>query len=150
MYMKRLSFRLVVAFVALALPVGLGAQQIPTPEQFFGFQMGADRKLARWDKLVEYYNLLGEQSPRMEVVNMGPTTWGNPFLVLFISSPENLARLEELRQINATLSDPRGVSQAEIERAVANGKAVVVQSMGLHSTEVGASQMAAEDRKSVV
>ena len=80
----------------------------------------------------------------MEVVNMGPTTWGNPFLVLFISSPENLARLEELRQINATLSDPRGVSEAEIERAVANGKAVVVQSMGLHSTEVGASQMAAE------
>ncbi|MCZ6858493.1 MAG: M14 family metallopeptidase, partial [Gemmatimonadetes bacterium] len=69
---------------------------------------------------------------------------GNPFLALFISSPENLARLEELRQINATLSDPRGVSQAEIERAVANGKAVVVQSMALHSTEVGSSQMAAE------
>ncbi len=144
MYMKRLSSRLVLVLVALALPVGTGAQQIPTPEQFFGHEMGADRKLARWDKLVEYYNLLGEQSPRMEVVNMGPTTWGNPFLVLFISSPENLVRLEELRQINATLSDPRGVSEAEIERAVANGKAVVVQSMGLHSTEVGASQMAAE------
>ncbi len=144
MYVKRLSFRLAFLLVALALPAGLGARQIPTPEQFFGHQMGADRKLAGWDKLVEYYNLLGEQSPRMEVVNMGPTTWGNPFLVLFISSPENLARLEELRQLNATLSDPRGVSEAAIERAVANGRAVVVQSMGLHSTEVGASQMAAE------
>ncbi len=120
------------------------AQQIPTPESFFGFQMGADRKLARWDKLVEYYNLLGQQSPRLRVVNMGPSTLGNPFLVLFISSPENLGRLEELRQINATLSDPRGVSEASIERAVIEGKAVVVQSMGLHSSEVAASQMAAE------
>ena len=119
-------------------------QEIPSPESFFGFQMGADRKLARWDKLVEYYNLLGEQSPRLQVVDMGPSTLDNPFLVLFISSPENLANLEALRQINATLSDPRGVAQAEIDRAVAEGKAVVVPSFGLHSSEVAASQTAAE------
>ena len=29
------------------------------PEEFFGFQMGADRKLAHWDQLVEYYDLSG-------------------------------------------------------------------------------------------
>ncbi len=142
MNMKRLPFLLLA--LSLALPAALRAQEIPSPEEFFGFQMGADRQLARWDKLVEYYELLGERSPRLEVVNMGPSTWGNPFLALFISSPENLSRLEELRQLNATLSDPRGATEAEIDRAVANGRAVVVQSMGLHSTEVGASQMAAE------
>ncbi len=59
-------------------------QQIPTPEQFFGFEMGADRKLARWDKMVEYYDLLGETSDRLRVVHMGPSTLGNPFLVLFV------------------------------------------------------------------
>ena len=75
---------------------------------------------------------------------MGPTTLGNPFLALFISSPNNLANLEELRQLNVRLNDPRGVSEENIERAIANGKAVVVQSMGLHSSEVGSSQMAAE------
>lgn len=128
---------------AATVPTGSG-QEIPSPQEFFGFRMGADRKLARWDKLVEYYNLLGERSPRMEVVDMGPSTMGNPFLVLFISAPENIARLEELRQINATLSDPRGVSEAEIERAIGEGKAVIVQSMGLHSSEVAASQMTAE------
>ena len=129
--------------IGLRPEVALG-QSIPSPEEFFGFQMGADRKLARWDKLVEYYELLGRQSARLEVVHMGPTTLGNPFLALFISSPDNLAHLEELRQINATLSDPRGASEQDIERAIADGKAVVVQSMGLHSSEVGASQMAAE------
>ena len=129
--------------IGLRPEVALG-QSIPSPEEFFGFQMGADRKLARWDKLVEYYELLGRQSARLEVVHMGPTTLGNPFLALFISSPDNLAHLEDLRQMNATLSDPRGASEQDIERAIADGKAVVVQSMGLHSSEVGASQMAAE------
>ena len=152
MRMHRLSLRstlgllaLAVIGLALATPARLAqAQQLTSPEQFFGFQMGADRKLARWDKLVEYYNLLDRQSDRMQVVNLGPTTMGNPFLVLFVSSPANLARLEELRQMNAKLADPRGVPEDEIRRIVANGKAVVVQSFGLHSSEVAASQTAAE------
>ncbi len=120
------------------------SQPITSPETFFGFRMGADRKLARWDKLVEYYKLLERQSPKVKVVDMGPTTMGNPFLVLFISSPANLAQLEQLKQINARLSDPRGVPESEIRRFVAQGKVVMVQSMGLHSSEVAASQMAAE------
>ncbi len=143
---NRIPIRLALAL--LALTVGLPgltlAQQIPSPEQFFGFQMGTDRKLARWDKLVDYYNILGAASARMEVVNMGPSTLGNPFLVLFISSPENLARLDDYKRMNATLTDPRGASDAQIQQAIANGKAVVVQSYALHSTEVAASQSAAE------
>ena len=43
---------------------------------------------------------------------MGPTTMGHPFLALYLSSPENLARLDELKRINATLSDPRGVPES--------------------------------------
>jgi hypothetical protein len=120
------------------------SQPITSPETFFGFRMGADRKLARWDKLVEYYKLLERQSPRIKVVELGLTTMGNPFLALFISSPANLAQLEQLRQINARLDDPRGISESEIKRLVAQGKVIMVQSMGLHSSEVAASQMAAE------
>ena len=146
---SRFSQRFAVVLIVFTTVLGLRpevvfGQTIPSPEEFFGFQMGTDRKLARWDKLVEYYELLGRQSARLEVVHMGPTTLGNPFLALFISSPNNLAHLEELRQINVRLNDPRGVSEENIERAIANGKAVVVQSMGLHSSEVGSSQMAAE------
>ena len=36
------------------------ASAIASPEKFFGFQMGADRKLANWDKLHEYYQLLAK------------------------------------------------------------------------------------------
>jgi hypothetical protein len=140
----RLALFAVLLALVLAPARVVLAQQPPSPEQFFGFRMGEDRKLARWDKLVEYYQLLDGQSDRLQVVNMGPTTMGNPFLVLFVSSPANLARLDEYRQLNARLSDPRGIAESQIRQAIEQGKAVVVQSFGLHSSEVAASQTAAE------
>jgi hypothetical protein len=123
---------------------GHAATDVTSPQAFFGFQMGADRKMARWDKMVEYYQRLEKESPRIKVVNMGPTTMGNPFLLVIISSPANLAKLELYRQINAKISDPRGISEAEIKQLVADGRAIVCQSMSLHATEIGGSQMAPE------
>jgi hypothetical protein len=46
--------------------------------------------------------------------------------------------------MNARLSDPRGVPETEIRKIVAGGKAVIIQSMSLHATEVGGTQMAPE------
>ncbi len=139
-----LAFSLIILMLVSSLGVKAQNKDLPSPESYFGFEMGADRKLAHWDDLVKYYNLLGENSPRMKVVNMGKSTLGNPFLALYISAPENLANLDELQRINAMLSDPRGVSMDKIEDGIRNGKAVVVQSFGLHSSEVAATQAAAE------
>ena len=119
--------------------------QITPPEKFFGFQMGADRKLVRWDRAVEYYKLLEKESGgKLTVVNMGPTEMGNPFLLVVITSPANQARLEELRLMNLRLSDPRGVPEAEIRRIVADGKVVICQTMSMHASEVGGINMAPE------
>ena len=120
------------------------AAPIPTPEEFFGHKMGADRKLARWDRLVEYYELIDAASDRVQVAHMGPSTLGEPFLSIFVSSPANLARLDDYKRMNAVLQDPRGHSQAAIDDAIANGKVVFVQSYALHSTEVAGAQSPAE------
>ncbi|MDG1707276.1 MAG: M14 family zinc carboxypeptidase, partial [Emcibacteraceae bacterium] len=120
------------------------AQDVTSPEEFFGFKMGEDRKLANWTKLVEYYDLVGGESDRMMVVNMGDTEMGQPFLALYISTPENLARLDEIKTYNDKLVDPRGVPMDEIDAAVENSVAIVVQSFGIHSNEVAAPQTAAE------
>jgi hypothetical protein len=121
------------------------ASAAPTsPEKFFGFQLGADRKIARWDRIVEYFRLLEKESNKIRVVDMGPTTMGHPFLLVFITSPNNLARLDRLREINARLSDPRGLAEKEVDALVAEGRAVVVESMSLHATEIGGTQMAPE------
>jgi hypothetical protein len=117
---------------------------ITSPEDFFGFQMGADRQLARWDRIVEYFYRLEKESDRLKVVNMGPSSEGHPFLLLLITSPENLASLDRLQMINKKISDPRGVSPEEIEGYIREGKAVVFQSMSLHASEVGGTQMTPE------
>ncbi len=141
--MRRIALvSLLVLFALTTVPIA--QTQITPPEKFFGHQLGADRKMARWDQIVEYFKTLEKQSDRLTVVDMGPTTMGNPFLLVFISSPANLAKLEQYRQMNAKLSDPRGVPEAEIRKIVAEGKAIIVQSMSLHASEIGGSQMAPE------
>jgi Zinc carboxypeptidase len=132
-----------IALTAVLLTASAFAQT--TPEQFFGFQLGADRKMARWDKIVDYYSLLEKESGgKMKVINMGPTTMGNPFLMVIITSPANHAKLDRLRQINLQLSDPRGIPESTIKALVAEGKPIVVQSMSLHANEIGGTQMAPE------
>jgi len=119
-------------------------EKITSPRQFFGFELGTDKKIARWDKIVEYYSLLETESDKLEVIDMGPSTMGNPFLLVIISSPDNLANLERLQEINKTISDPRGFSEGDIKKLLGEGKAIICQSMSLHATEIGGAQMAPE------
>src|SRR5215813_4903567 len=124
------TFRL--SFACLLLLGVAAAQEITTPEKFFGFQLGADKKMARWDKIVEYYGVLEKQSGgRMKVVNMGPTSEKNPFLQVFITSPANMAKLDRYREINSRLSDPRGLTEAQAHALADEGKAIIVQSMSM-------------------
>jgi hypothetical protein len=120
------------------------ATPVTSPEEFFGFQMGSDRHIARWDRIVAYFSELEAQSDRILVTDMGPSTEGHPFLLAIISSPDNLAHLEPLRDMNLQLSDPRGLLPEQVEPLIRQGKAVVCQSMSLHATEIGGTQMAPE------
>jgi hypothetical protein len=117
---------------------------LAAPEKFFGFRMGADRKLANWDKLVEYYRLLARDSNKIKLVELGKSSEGRPYIALFISSPANLAKLDRYRQLNARLADPRGMTEAEARTLIAEARSVVIQSFALHSSEVAAAQTAAE------
>jgi hypothetical protein len=139
----RISVLSLVVF-GLLTPIAPGQIKITSPEEFFGFRLGSDRKIARWDKIVDYFKLLENESGHIKVVNMGPSTMGHPFLLVIISSEENLANLDRLQTINAKLSDPRGIAEAEIKGLIKEGKAVICQSMSLHATEIGGTQMAPE------
>lgn len=143
----RTRIALVALFVSLAggsIAQAQTAATLPSPETFFGFQMGADRKLANWDRLLDYYQTLAKGSNKLRLVELGKSSEGRPYIALFISSPANLAKLDHYKTINARLADPRGVSAAEARKLTAEGKAVIIQSFALHSNEVAAAQTAAE------
>jgi len=120
------------------------SNKITLPEHFFGFQMGADKKIARWDKMVEYFNLLNEQSDRIQVVNLGPSTEGNPMLLVAVSSAENIKNIDHLKEVNSKLDDPRGLSNSQVETLIKEGKATILQSGSIHAEEIGGTQMMPE------
>ena len=119
-------------------PAAAPAPRIPTPRSVLGFEPGDDRKLADWPTLVRYYQALAQASDRVDIRELGKTTLGAPFIALVISSPQNLRRLDVYRRLNAKLADPRTLaSTREATEAVRDGKAVVLITGGIHSTEVG-------------
>ena len=145
-----LDFRRVAAAVYfLITPSLVGAQTArtslpPSPNEFLGFAVGADRTLADWGQIVSYFQRLAAASPAVHVDTLGPTTNGQPFIVAVISTPANIARLPEFRAAQAKLADPRRLTTEEERRLIATQPSVVFISNNIHGSEIGASQMAME------
>ena len=128
-------------FLLAAGPASPAAAQPPAPAEVLGFEPGDDYRLAKWDELEGYYRRLAETSDRVELQEIGESVLGRSLFVLFISSPENLARLDEIRETSAALANAR-LSPEEAAAAARDSKAVVWIDAGLHATEVAPTQMA--------
>jgi hypothetical protein len=102
--------------------------------------MGAEGELAGWDRMVDYFELIGEGSDRVLVENLGPTTNGNPYLLLTISAPETIADLPRYRAMQHRLVAPRRTSEADADIMAATGKAVLLIGANVHATEIGTNQ----------
>ena len=116
--------------------------KVPSPAEVLGFAPGDDRKLAAWSEVVDYFERLDRASDRVVFQRLGDTTMGKPFVMATISSPANLARLDEYRKIQEQLADPRklGPLATRDRKAAAlirQGKTIVLVTCGIHSTEVG-------------
>ena len=123
-----------------SLGVMESAARVPAPEDVLGFRPGDDRKLASWASVVEYFRRLDRSSDRLLFEELGQTTMGAPFVMATISAPENLARLDDFKNIQRQLADPRtlGASSDSKARAlIARGRTIVLITCGIHSTEVG-------------
>ena len=57
-------------------------------------QIGADGELARYPKVLEYFQQLAKQTDRVRYEQIGKTTMGHPYVLVTISSPENLKRFD--------------------------------------------------------
>lgn len=115
---------------------------MPSPKSVLGFTPADDKTIADWKQIVDYFTKLDKASNKVTVKEIGKTTNGQPLIVAFISSADNIKKLDRYRQISAKLADPRTVKDAsELEDLVKNGKTIVSISCSIHSTEIVASQM---------
>jgi Zinc carboxypeptidase len=130
--------------VFLVLLCSVAAAAVPTPEGHFGHRMGADRTLVEWRDVVSYFHELAKESDRVEVSELGKTTDGRPFLLATIADPATLRNLDHYREIQEQLVDPRRTTPEQAEVLAAEGKAVVLITCSIHSTEVASTQTAIE------
>ncbi len=96
------------------LPAGTAYDpQVPTPEQFFGFQVG-DWHLHS-TQIASYLQAVAAAAPeRVKLEIKGYTYERKPLIVLTISSPENLSNLEAIRTAHLALLDPATSARADL------------------------------------
>ncbi|MDP2957057.1 MAG: M14 family zinc carboxypeptidase [Longimicrobiales bacterium] len=129
--------------LALALALALAAPaaaQIPTPESVLGFGVGADFKLATYEQSLEYFRRLDAASDRLELREVGTTSYGRSMVIALISSADNLRNVERYREIARRLADPGDMTPEEARRLAGEGKAIVHIDGGLHASEVAHGQ----------
>jgi len=89
---------------------------IALPESVLGFPVG--RQVATSAQILEYARLVAERSDRVELVEYGQTFEGRPLVYLIVSSPDNIARIDDIQAGMAALADPRESSSSERERLI--------------------------------
>ncbi len=131
---------LLVLIILLSAPGHLAAQSIPTPESVLGFEPGADFHLATYEQALAYFQRLDAASDRVQLVEVGKTSFGRPWYIALISSAENLTNVEHYREIAHRLAYPGDMTDEEARALAREGKAIVHVDGGLHSTEVAGHQ----------
>ncbi|GGI26863.1 peptidase [Pedobacter mendelii] len=117
------------------------AQDVPTPKSHFGFDIGDDYQLANYTQTEAYFKKLAETSKRVKLVDIGKTEEGRSQYMLIITSPENLKKLDQYKEISQQLAHAE-ITPEQAKTLAQEGKAVVWIDGGLHANEVvGAHQL---------
>jgi hypothetical protein len=117
---------------------------VPSPKKFLGYTAGAPNVLTYAKDIHRYFRAVAQASPRVRVETMGQSEEGREMVVAFVSSEQNLARLDRLRAIAARLADPRGLPDAEAEKLAAEGLVFYWATGAIHSPETGSPEMLLE------
>ena len=130
--------------LAIALATGIAAAplsaQIPTPESVLGQRVGADFYLATFEESIGYFQQLDAATDRLELREVGRSSFGRPVYIALISSAENLRNLNRHREIAMRLAHPRGLTDDEARALADEGRTLVHIDGGLHASEAATHQ----------
>lgn len=88
-------------------------ESIPTPAEIIGHEVG------EWhvthDKLVSYMFAVAEASERVTITEYARTYENRPLLLLTVTSPENHANIDQIRERHLSLTDPDSAFDLDLE-----------------------------------
>ncbi len=117
---------------------------VPSPDVFLKHIVGAPNVLTHVADINAYMRLLASKSPRVKVMSIGKSEEGREMLIVAISDEANIAKLDRYRAITARLADPRGLTDAEAQKLIAEGKPMYWAAGSIHSPETASPELQME------
>lgn len=109
---------------------------VPTTQSVLGFQLG--ERMTTHADVRRYLQAIAAAAPdRVRLVDYGQSWQGRELTYAIVSAPNNIARLEEIKQGMAALADPRKTSAAAAGRWIDSLPAVVWLAYSVHGNEPG-------------
>ena len=116
---------------------GINAR-LRSPEDFLGYKIGS-RYTPHW-RIVSYFqHVASAASTNVKLEQYGQTNEGRPLLLAFISSADNMSRLEQIRMNNIRLANLAKDKMAPVEDGA---PAIVWLSYNVHGNETSSSEAA--------
>ncbi len=129
-----------LAVFPLSLLPGRAGAQVPTPASVLGHAPGDDFYLADYEDTVRYFHALAAASDRIKMFTVGQSSEGKNIEIAVISSAENLAKLDETKQIAGRLAHGTDLTDDAARELARSAKVVVHIDGGLHASEVAGPQ----------
>ena len=114
--------------------VHVQARQVQSPDAFLGHPLG--EAFSYHHEVIDYFEYVAQNSDRVKFEIYGKTYERRPLGVAFVSSPENMKRLEEIRKNNLISA---GLLEGEV---VGKQLPIVWLSYNIHGNEASGTEVA--------
>ena len=114
---------------------------IPTVESVLGYAPG---ERITWHKdALRYFEALEKSQPERVSIHHYATSWeGRKLIYVVISSPENMARIDDIRNGMQLLRNAGTTSRADADAIIQSGAAVTWLAYGIHGNEISSTDAA--------
>ncbi|MFZ0630239.1 MAG: M14 metallopeptidase family protein, partial [Acidobacteriaceae bacterium] len=130
---------LLVLFATIFAALAMRAQ-VPTPASVLGHTPGDDYYLANYEEEIRYFHELAAHSDRIRMITVGQSSEGRDIEVALISSPQNLAKIDDDRTTAVRLATDQGLDDAQARELAHTTPVIVHIDGGLHANEVAGPQ----------
>ncbi|WP_298632580.1 M14 family metallopeptidase [uncultured Umboniibacter sp.] len=114
---------------------------ITKPEEVLGYPVGYHR-MASPAQISTLFTRWDAESERMKLVQYATSHEGRPLYVAYISSPKNLAKLDEFQQMAQQLAHPDELSAGQIDGLIEQMPATAWMAYSIHGNETSGADAA--------
>jgi hypothetical protein len=121
-----------IVILSIISTAAFSQEKLQTPSEFLGYELGD--YFTRHHQVVDYFNYVDGKIDNVVIQKYGETNERRPLMVAILSSPENMANIDEIRLNN--------LKRTQFENGQVNedGKTIVWLSYNIHGNEASSTE----------